>query len=187
MSAYLPFPADGHEVRWATWQGEGDETTTLVWENEGWTITGTVSRERVQYVMRVSPLWHVRQFLLFRDLEEPDMWLGTDGAGRWGEMNGAHRPDIDGCTDLSLSITPLTTTLPIRRLPLHVGDSAELAVACVDVETLAITRETHRYTRLTESGWCIEHSRDGVPHHDVEVEVDQHGLVVDYPERFRRA
>ena len=44
----------------------------------------------------------MRQFLLFRDLDEPDLWLATDGTGRWGEMNGAHRPELDGCYDVHL-------------------------------------------------------------------------------------
>ena len=59
---------------------------------------------------------------LFRDLEQPDLWLATDGAGRWGEMNGAHRVELDGCFDLTMStaatVTPFTATMPIRRLPL---------------------------------------------------------------------
>ena len=28
--------------------------------------------------------------------------LGTDGRGRWGEVNGAHRPELDGATDVAL-------------------------------------------------------------------------------------
>ena len=78
--------------------------------------------------MRLTPTWQVRQFLLFRDLDDPDLWLATDGTARWGEMNGAHRVELDGCYDIDLACTPFTNTLPIRRLPLHVGDTAELPV-----------------------------------------------------------
>ena len=79
---------------------------TITWENEAWTASGVVGapgeHNDVHYVLRISPTWHVRQFLLFRDVDEPDLWLGTDGNGRWGEINGAHRPDLDGCVDLDL-------------------------------------------------------------------------------------
>ena len=60
------------------WEGDEVEVTEFRWENEGWTISGQVARERVQYVVRLSASWQVRQFLLFRDLEDPDLWLATD-------------------------------------------------------------------------------------------------------------
>ena len=71
-------------------------------------------------------------------------------------MNGAHRPELDGCYDIDLACTPFTNTLPIRRLPLHVGDSAELPVVTVDVETLDVRAATHRYMRLDTHRWTFE-------------------------------
>ena len=77
-----PFSADGHRVRWARVDGADDavESFTLEWENEAWTASGRVGREDVQYVIRVAPTWHVRQFMLFRDLDQPDLWLAIDAA-----------------------------------------------------------------------------------------------------------
>jgi uncharacterized protein len=181
VSNYTALPASGHTATWAAWDGDGTEVTDFRWENEGWTISGQVARERVQYVVRLSASWQVRQFLLFRDLEDPDLWLATDGTARWGEMNGAHRIELDGCYDVDLVCTPLTHSLPIRRLPLHVGDSAELPVVMVDVETLDVRAATHRYMRLDTHRWAFEH--DGS---SVEFEVDKHGIVIDVPGRFRR-
>jgi hypothetical protein len=183
MSSFRPFSADGHEVRWETWDGEHTEVLTLTWENEAWTASGQVGRERVQYVLRLAPTWRVRQFMLFRDLDEPDLWLATDGHHRWGEVNGAHRPELDGCVDVELTCSPFPVTLPIRRLPLHVGDSAEMPVATIDVETLAVDVATRRYERLGEHRWRIG---DGTPDGTTEFDVDAHGIVVDQPGRFRR-
>ncbi len=181
VSNYTALPASGHTARWSVWDGDDGEVTDFRWENEGWTISGQVSRERVQYVVRLTATWQLRQFLLFRDLDEPDLWLATDGTARWGEMNGAHRIELDGCYDINLACTPLTHSLPIRRLPLHVGDSAELPVVTVDVETLEVQPATHRYFRLDTHRWAFEHGDDSV-----EFDVDQHGLVLDLPGRFRR-
>jgi len=187
MTTYAPFTAahdeGGHVVRWATIEGAGTETTTIRWENEGFTVTGDVSRERVQYVLRLSPTWQVRQFLLFRDLDEPDLWLATDGGGRWGEMNGAHRTELDGCYDIDLRCTPFTLTLPIRRLPLLEGHTAELPVVQVDPDTLEARATTQRYTRVDSHRWRLERG-DGAP--SVELTVDEHGVVLDYPDAFRR-
>lgn len=182
-TALTAFPADGYTARWRTWDGDGDETVELRWENEGWTALGELSRERVSYVVRLSPTWAVRQFLLFRDADEPDLWLGTDGSGRWGELNGAHRPDLDGCTDIDLHVTPFTNSLPIRRLQLDPGDGADITVALVDVETLGAIPVGQRYEHVSDGAWRKTHQRTGVAS---EFRVDQYGLVHDEPELFRR-
>ena len=181
--ALRPFSADGHGVRWETWDGAHLEELTLRWENEAWTAVGDVEREQVQYVLRLSPTWQVRQFLLFRDLEQPDLWLATDGHHRWGEVNGAHRPELDGCVDIELSCSPFPFTLPIRRLPLAIGDGAEVPVVGVDVETLAAVPAPRRYERHGERRWRVTDLETGAA---AELEVDDHGLVVEQPGRFRR-
>ena len=182
MSAsYVPFPLEGHQAAWTTWDGEHEESFTIQWENEGWTASGIVGREQVQYVLRLNASFQVRQFLLFRDLDDPDLWLATDGTARWGEMNGAHRVELDGCYDIDLACTPFTHSLPIRRLPLLVGDSADLRVVTVDVETLAVQVAAHRYTRLDTHRWRFGRGEDST-----EFDVDEHGLLLDLPGRFRR-
>lgn len=186
MVAHTAFPADGFTARWQTWDGSGDETLSLRWENEAWTVSGEVSRERVHYVLRLSPLWQVRQFLLFRDLDDPDLWLATDGRGRWGEVNGAHRTDLDGSHDIELDCTPFTTTLPLRRLPLDVGDEMELAVLLIDVETLAVRPVRQRYRRLEERRWLRDRLSAGEVVDTIEFGVDDYGLVLDLPGRYRR-
>ncbi len=175
------FPADGYEARWTTWNGQHSEALSLIWENEAWTATGSVERENVQYVIRLSPMWQVRQFILFRDQAEADLWLGTDGRGRWGEINGAHRADLDGSFDVALGCTPFTHTLPIRRVPLQIGDAVELSVLEIDVETLGVVPAGQVYERLSERRWCVT-AGDAT----VEFDVDEFGVVLDLDGRYRR-
>jgi uncharacterized protein len=174
-------------AEWTGWDGEGHEVLTLGWENGGWTADGVVQgigqrRESVHYVVRLDDRWRLRQFLLFRDLAEPDLWLGVDPSGRWGEVNGVRRPELDGCTAVDLAVTPFTNTLPIRRHRVEVGDAAPLLVARVDHETLSVAAERQRYTRLAERHWRYEDETG----YSVELEVDDDGLVLDYPGLFRR-
>ena len=177
------FSPDGYEVSWSTWDGKHSETLRLSWDNEAWTAVGRVGRERVEYVLRVAPTWHVRQFLLFRDLDDPDLWLAIDAAHRWGEVNGSYRTELDGCADVDLACTPFTATIPIRRLDLAVGEGAEVDVIDVDVETLAATRQPVRYERVAPQTY----RRTALDRGDVrEYEVDEFGLVVDEALRFRR-
>lgn len=179
----VAFSADGQRVAWRTWDGEHTETLDLAWDNEAWTATGHVGKERVEYVLRVAPTWHVRQFLLFRDLDEPDLWLAIDARHRWGEINGLYRSEFDGCEDIELDCTPFTATIPIRRLALNVGGSADIDVISIDVETLAAVRLPVRYERLGERRF----RRTALPVGDVrEFDVDEFGVVVDEAGRFRR-
>lgn len=180
-----PFPApssDGLTIEWSTWDGDHSEVLTLRWQNEAWTAEGVVGRERVHYVLRLSPLFEIRQMLLFRDLDEPDLWLATDGNGRWGEVNGAHRVDLDGCTDVLLDCTPFTHGVIARRLPLHDGHSARLTLARVDVDTLGVVPISVVYTRHDGEhwSWCAPGEEP------VDFTVDRLGFVVDEAGRYRR-
>jgi hypothetical protein len=180
---WTAFPSDGFTARWQTWDEQHAETLTLRWENEGWTATGEVGREAVTYVLRLSATWHVRQFLLFRDLDEPDLWLGTDGRARWGEVNGAWRTDLTGCTDIDLACTPFTTTIPLRRLQLEVGEHADVTAATVDVETLSVIPVLRRYHRVGPRRFTTTDPVTGVTW---EYDVDPYGLVHDVHGDYRR-
>ena len=72
--------------------------------------------------------------------------------GRW-TVDGAARPDLDGCVDVDIAATPLTNTFPIRRLAhLEVGEQATSGVAWVDVPALGVTRVDQTYERLGDRG-----------------------------------
>jgi len=51
----------------------------------------------------------------------------------------------------------------------------------VDVDTLAVQVAAHRYTRLDTHRWRFGHGDDST-----EFDVDEHGLLLDLPGRFRR-
>jgi hypothetical protein len=90
--------------------------------------------------------------------------------------------------DVDISVTPFTNTLPIRRLGLAPGESAEISVAYVEGTELQAWPEPQRYT-------CLEkHSRGGLYRFlsleggfTADLPVDAECLVADYPGLFRRA
>ena len=51
----------------------------------------------------------------------------------------------------------------------------------VDVNTLAVKVASHRYTRLDTHRWRFGYGDD-----TTEFDVDEHGLLLDIPGRFRR-
>jgi len=176
---------DSITARWATPDGTSQATVSLRFENGGWTADGEVTGESCNYVLRFGPDFDLRQFLLFRDVEEPDLWLAKDSSGNWGEMNGAHRPELRGCTDIELHGTPFSTAGPIRRLALEVGGSADVLAAHVDVETLDVRPVLRRYERIADRRWRLE-ARYERPGEYEEVVVDEHGLAISHVGRFHR-
>ncbi|MHB1130511.1 MAG: putative glycolipid-binding domain-containing protein [Ilumatobacteraceae bacterium] len=183
MANYAAPSSAGLRVGWTRWDTTHTSDVVLRWENEGWTAEGRIHIHKAQFVIRLSAQWRVQQFLLFRDMSEPDLWLATDGGGRWGEINGAHRTELDGCVDIDLAGTPFTNVIPIRRLPLGVGQAASLNVIAVDVETLGVTVIPQIYSRLGTHSWRYTSLAQGT---DVEVEVDEFGFITDEPGAFRR-
>ena len=186
QNTYQPLSSSGHSVSWQTVNSAKQphqSTVALRWENEGWTAEGTLGLDSAQFVLRLSAGWTVQQCLLFRDLEDPDLWLGTDSHGRWGEMNGAHRTELDGCTDIDFFNTPFTNCIPIRRLPLLVGHSATISVAVIDIETLGITKQTQQYTKISPNTWRYFSVASNC---EVESVVDEFGFILDEPDRFQR-
>ena len=149
-SRLTTFSPDGHDVRWSTWDGDHSETLSLSWDNEAWTAVGRVGREQVEYVLRVAPTWHVRQFLLFRYLDEPDLWLAIDAAHHWGEVNGSYRAELDGCADIELGLHTIHADDSDPPAQPRRGGVRRVDVIDVDVETLAAVRQSVRYERLDD-------------------------------------
>lgn len=173
----------GHAVAWRTWDGAHREDAAIRWDNEAYTVQGAAGRERVEYVLRLAPDWSVRQLLLFRDLDEPDLWLGHDGAGHWGEVGGARRPELDGCTHALLAFTPMSHVPVVRGVGLADGGAATLRCVRVDPGSLAVDAVAVTYRREGPTRW----RREGPSPGDAAAfTVDAHGIPRDVGDAFRR-
>jgi uncharacterized protein len=179
-----PTPSNAVTRWWQGWDTGHDEFATLRWENDGWTIEGKLPTAEVDYVIRLGSDGEIRQFMLFRDLEEPDLWLAHDGSGRWGEVNGAERPDLEGCVAVGPANTVMLLSLPIRRLGVWAaaGEQFTARLAIVDTETLGVTAHEHRFERRGAQLWAIDSTRLGA----IEGAIDDDFLFVDLPGVGRR-
>src|SRR6266508_4306207 len=111
--------------------------------------------------------------------------LYCDGAGHWADDTGAELPGLAGCFDIDISVTPFTNSLPIRRLLLSPGVSADITVVYIDLPALTVQPEMQRYTRLAGdiARYRFEARSTGFT---ADLPVDADGLVQDYPGLFRR-
>lgn len=139
------------------------------------------ARGRFEYELELGPGWSFRSLRVASTAARGSLELTRSADGEW-RADGARRSDLEEAVDLDLAMSPLTNSLPIRRLRLEVGDSADLVMAFVDAE-LEVFPDPQRYTRLDEHRYLFESLDSDV---EAELTVDGRGLVVDYPGLFER-
>lgn len=112
--------------------------------------------------------------------------LAVDAAGEW-TLDGRPWPELRGCTDVDVSASPVTNTMPLRRLGLAVGEGAEIEVAWLDVPSLAVHRVRQNYRRMVDDPRGLAcYSYSDPSYGPFALTVDAAGLVVDYQSLFRR-
>jgi uncharacterized protein len=110
--------------------------------------------------------------------------LSAGGDGRW-LADGQPRPDLAGCIDVDINCTPLTNTLPVRRLAWSPGTARDLDVAYVSVPELDIRPARQRYQMLAgSSDGALYRYESGS--FTAELPFDRDGYVIDYPGIWRR-
>jgi uncharacterized protein len=177
-------------LRWQDWSGEGLEHLVLREAPDGVTADSVVLGSAdgqlfaARYRIVCDSGWRVRRLEVSLVGEGVSLQLSSDGDGQWTDRSGAPRPDLTGAIDVDLSATPFTNTLPIRRLHLGDGQSETIRVVYVRFPDLAVTTERQRYTCLEPGRRYRFASVDSDFTRDIEV--DAAGLVVTYPELFRR-
>jgi len=177
-------------ARWQHWSGKGIEHAVIrCAENSNradGVVIGTADGENfaAAYQIRCSGSWTLEHATVEIVGERRKVELASNGRGRWTDGSGNPLPALDGAVDMDLSASPITNTLPIRRLNLAKGSAAEIRVAYVHFPDLAIVCDPQRYT-------CVQPMRryryESLDSDFVrEIDVDRNGLIVSYPGLFRR-
>lgn len=117
------------------------------------------------------------------DLITPALDLTRHGVDGWWRSGQGAQPELAGCLEVDIILTPFTNTLPIRRLGLDVGEAAEIRALYVTLPELELTAQRQRYTRLTVDRYRYEGLETGYVN---EIGVDSDGLVIDYPGLWQR-
>ncbi len=180
-------------IMWTPWSEPGLEHLRLLQQDgeilADSIIVGMSNRMpfRLQYEMACDSNWNVKELSLTLLSSNPNsVKIRADGQGRWSTHAGDPVPSLEGCIDVDISATPFTNTLPIRRLELRPGQSAELLVAYVLIPEMELMTDKQRYT-------CLEFNAHGGLYKyenmesdfKAELSIDSDGLVIDYPGLFK--
>lgn len=186
------------EVMWAPVGAPGIELLCLGCDGAGVEAEGLVvgvangRAFRLSYEVRCDARWRVREVRVTSLDGGGGLHLLADGAGGWTTGDGRPLPALGGCVDVDLAATPFTNTLPIRRLGLRPGESAEVAVAWIAVPELSVEAGRQCYARLEDREGAGRYRFEASPSERLpagfvaELEVDGDGVVIDYPGLFRR-
>jgi uncharacterized protein len=143
---------------------------------------------RIRYQINCDLRWHVRKVMVTSlDAQEQIIQFVSDGFGIWTDESGNRMSELDGCLDVDITATPFTNTLPIRRLNLAPGESAEIKVVYFTIPEMQVRVDPQRYT-------CVETSTAGGKYKfesldngfTAVITIDGAGLVEDYPGLFKR-
>ncbi|MGQ0712749.1 MAG: putative glycolipid-binding domain-containing protein [Gemmatimonadaceae bacterium] len=139
---------------------------------------------RAEYEVRCDRAWATRtvRVALRRGAESRELTLVTDDQRRWWR-DGRELTPVAGCIDIDLSISPSTNTLPIRRLALERGQSRDVTAAWVRFPELSVEPLVQEYVRTDAGRYRY---RSGGGEFTADIEVDEMGVVVDYPPAWER-
>ncbi|PTT61038.1 putative glycolipid-binding domain-containing protein [Arthrobacter sp. HMWF013] len=168
-----------------SWDGlESDSTETCcVSESEyGIQVESAVHAAfgECRYALVADDHWQFRSLSLV--LGSRSVRIQFDGMV-W-TVDGRERHDLEAAREVDIAVSPLSNTLPIRRLALDIGESADITSAYVAVHELTVVTDPQRYTRLAKHEYLYESRNSDFRR---VLTVDEHGLVVTYPGLFARS
>ena len=137
----------------------------------------------VRFRVEVDEEWCTRaaHIRVWSDHGERALRAESDGAGHW-RIDGVAVEELDGCLDIDLEASACTNTLPIHRLGLGVGQTADAPAVYVRAVDLAVERLEQRYTRVDsdDSPYRFHYVAPRFEYDDV-LSFDAAALTLEYP------
>lgn len=149
-------------------------------------ITGNYKGDvyQVDYKIRLDITWQVKECLINSKVNNTARsWLlHKDTGGGW-QLSNELLPGTENCFDIDITVTPFTNSLPINRLQLQKNEPCEISVIYFDILVNDVRIVKQRYERLSAKSIHFQN----VPNDfEANIEIDENGLVVNYPGLFRR-
>jgi uncharacterized protein len=141
---------------------------------------------RLSYRLSWDESWRLRdaELVVTTERSTQSLRLQTDGQGYWRDGNDRAIDALEGCRDIDIWPTPFTNSFPIRREPMAIGEKRQFLMAWVFAPDLTVHPQPQAYTRLADRLYLFE-NLDGSDFR-AELAVDEDGIVLEYPDLFRR-
>jgi hypothetical protein len=184
----MHYPDEGRII-WKRLDVPGHESAWVFADDGNWILDGSAvflwDRKvcRLDYLIECDDAWNTAAATV-------NGWVGDDvvdveievASGERWTINGEPCPEVDGSIDIDLNFSPVTNTLPIRRLDLSEGGSERVRSAWLRFPSFKLEALAQTYTRLAKATYRYE---SGTGTFVRELEVDEFGLVTDYPDYWK--
>lgn len=175
-------------ILWRRIDKSGHESACVFAAEDAWHLRGSAVFEhgnqpcRLEYEVTCDSEWRTtRAFVQGWIGRLPvDLEIVRDDEQGW-RLNGLPHPALAGCVDIDLNFSPSTNLLPIRRLDLNVGDTAEVRAAWLRFPSMTLEVLEQRYRRTGDTMYRYESVASGFA---CSLEVSEFGLVTHYPGFF---
>lgn len=145
------------EIHWRRLDTPGKEVARLSPHGDGWMLSGVANfvedghPATLSYDVTLDSRWHTKSCLVSGIMgEQPiELHIEVNQARQWS-VNGTACPEVTGCIDIDLAFSPVTNTLPMRRLNLPVGQKATVTTAWLNLPVPMLTVPTQEYERVGE-------------------------------------
>jgi hypothetical protein len=138
----------------------------------------------VSYKLNINKKWEIQSVKINLQSDSSfSIYLHKNKEKQWTNEKGEVISKLNNCTDIDITLTPFTNTLPINRLKLAVGESKEIEVVYFDLPTQNFNPSKQRYTNLGNGVYKYESLASGFT---ANLKVDSDGLVLDYPGIWHR-
>jgi hypothetical protein len=151
------------------------------WHLEGTAVFSYEHRPcRLAYHVICDAAWHTLSARVEGRVgqDEVALMLVPDRDQRWW-LNEDEVQAVRGCTDIDLNFSPSTNIIPIKRLHLAVGETAEVKAAWLKFPSFKLEPLQQRYSRLEEMLYRYE---SGSGQFRADLRTNQDGFVIDYPD-----
>jgi hypothetical protein len=170
-------------VLWRRNDWAGHEAAVVRERESGWEVQGTAvfayeaQACRLDYRVACDVGWRTvaAQVSGWVGDDVVDVAITVDPHGRWW-MNERECPAVARCIDVDLNFSPSTNLLPIRRLRLAVGQSADVRAAWLRFPGFALEPFDQTYRRLGERAYRYASAGGFV----ADLEVNDAGFVTRY-------
>lgn len=137
----------------------------------------------MEYDLTLTADWDIMEVSIKSLLDERAIRLVHEG-DQWFDGDGQHLEKFDGVELVDISISPFTNTLPIKLLHFEGEQSQKVDIIYFDENKFSLRRLQQVYSQRDERTYRYQDIE--LPGFVSDIVVDDDGLVVDFPELFRR-
>jgi hypothetical protein len=180
--------SDENTIIWRRLDMPGHESVRVFFAEDSWYLEGTAvflyedKPCRLDYLIECDENWQTTAADITGWVGDEliDLEIDIDEDRRWF-VNGDESAEVEGCIDIDLNFSPVTNSLPVRRINIAVGQEAGVKAAWLRFPSFKFEPLEQVYTRLSENKYRYE---SGGGSFTSELDVNETGLVTNYPDHF---